>query len=45
MWVEDATSIKNRVDVVNKYNLAGISAWRKGFETLDIWPTITENIK
>lgn len=44
MWVEDATSIKNRVDIVNKYNLAGISAWRKGFETDDIWPAITDNI-
>lgn len=45
MWVEDATSIKNRVDIVNKYNLAGISAWRKGFETDDIWPAIVGNIK
>ncbi|MBR1884342.1 MAG: hypothetical protein IJ809_05370 [Clostridia bacterium] len=44
MWVEDATSMKNRVDVINKYSLAGISAWRIGFETSDIWPTITENL-
>ncbi len=45
MWVEDATSMKNRVDIVNKYNLAGISAWRKGFETDDIWPAIVSNIQ
>ncbi len=45
MWVEDATSMKNRVDVVNKYKLAGISAWRKGFETSDIWNVITSNIE
>ena len=45
MWVEDATSMKNRVDIINKYNLAGISAWRKGFETSDIWPTIIQNLE
>ena len=37
LWLEDATSIKNRVDIVNKYNLAGITGWRKGFETDDVW--------
>ncbi len=45
MWIEDAVSIKNRVDIVNKYNLAGISAWRKGFEMSDIWNVITSNLK
>ena len=45
LWIEDETSIKNRVDIVNKYNLAGISAWQKGFETKNIWNTITSNLK
>lgn len=44
LWIEDETSIKNRVDIVNKYNLAGISAWRKGFETNNTWNIITSNI-
>lgn len=45
LWIEDETSMKNRVDIVNKYNLAGISGWQKGLETNDIWKVITENIK
>ena len=44
MWVEDKTSTENRVDVVNNNNLAGISAWRLGFETNDIWNSINEKI-
>lgn len=44
LWIEDDTSIKNRVDIVNNYNLAGISAWRKGFETENTWNVITSNI-
>jgi spore germination protein YaaH len=45
MWLEDETSIKNRVDLINNYNLGGIAAWRKGFETDDIYKVIKENLK
>lgn len=45
LWIEDATSIKRRTETVKKYNLAGITTWRKGFETSDIWSIISENIK
>ena len=31
MWIEDEVSIKNRCDVVNNNELAGIATWRKGF--------------
>lgn len=45
LWIEDKESMKKRVELIKKYNLAGISAWRKGLETEDIWQTITSNIK
>lgn len=45
LWIEDKESMKKRVELINKYNLAGISAWRKGLETEDVWQTITSNIK
>lgn len=45
LWIEDKESMKKRVELINKYNLAGISAWRKGLEIEDIWQTITSNIK
>lgn len=45
LWLEDKESMKKRVELINKYNLGGISAWRKGLETEDIWQIITSNIK
>lgn len=45
LWIEDANSVKKRVELISKYNLAGITGWRKGFETSDIWKVIKDNIK
>lgn len=45
LWIEDATSIAKRADTVIKYNLAGITAWQKGFETEDIWQVLKEKLK
>lgn len=44
LWIEDDTSMKNRVDIINKYNLAGISAWRRGLENSSVWNVICENL-
>ena len=40
MWLEDATSMEKRIQLVEKYNLAGVAAWRRGFELPEIWTTI-----
>lgn len=45
LWIEDKDSMKKRVELINKYNLAGVSAWRKGLETEDVWQIIKSNIK
>lgn len=45
LWIEDKDSVKRRIETIKKYNLVGFSAWRKGFETSDIWSTVAENIK
>ncbi len=45
VWIEDKTSIKARLDLVEKYDLAGIASWSKTFETSDIWGYIEENLK
>lgn len=44
LWIEDKDSVKRRAEIVNKYNLAGITGWRKGFETDDIWQVIKETL-
>lgn len=45
MWLEDATSIQKRMDLVHKYKLAGTAVWRRGFETPNIWTAIDEQLK
>lgn len=45
LWLEDELSIKRRVETVNKYSLAGVSGWKKGLETENVWKIIKENMK
>ena len=45
IWLEDSDSIRLKSTLVNKYNLAGIASWRKGFETEDIWPVLSNIIQ
>ena len=44
MWIEDGTSIKEKVALVTKYNLGGTSAWRKDMETSNVWTIIREEL-
>lgn len=44
LWLEDQDSIKKRVETVKKYDLAGVTAWRKGFETKETWQTIYDTL-
>lgn len=40
IWLEDAKSIEEKMKLIGNYGLAGVSAWRLGFENKDIWNTI-----
>lgn len=40
LWVEDADSVSARTELVNKYNLGGVTAWQKGLATDEIWEVI-----
>ena len=42
VWLEDAESIKVKLNIMEKYGIAGVAAWRLGFETADIWDVIEE---
>ncbi len=37
IWLEDALSMYQRVQLIHEYQLAGFGAWRKGFETDSTW--------
>lgn len=41
IWLENESSIKLRVELANKYNLAGVASWKIGFEKPSIWSVIT----
>ena len=45
IWVEDAQSLAEKVKLIPKYDLAGVAQWRLGFESNDIWTTISENLQ
>lgn len=44
IWLEDSQSIAEKVKLVSKYGLAGVSAWKLGFENSGIWQVITDNL-
>lgn len=45
IWLEDEKSITLKLDLISKYNLAGVAAWRKGFERDAIWNVINDELK
>ena len=45
MWIEDGTSIKEKVSLVTKYNLGGVSCWEKDMETSNVWTIIKSELE
>ena len=44
IWLEDTQSVAEKVKLVSKYDLAGVSAWKLGFENNGIWQVISDNL-
>lgn len=44
IWIEDGESIAAKVQLAKKYGLAGVAAWKLGFESSGIWQVITDNL-
>ena len=40
IWMEDVDSLHERLKVIAGADVAGVAAWRLGFETEEIWPII-----
>mgnify|MGYP000280825702 CR=1 FL=1 len=47
VWIEDIKSIREKLLLINKYNLSGASFWAKDRETSETWDSVSEilNIK
>lgn len=44
MWIEDKKSIKEKIGLSKKYNLAGIAFWEKDREPEDFWEFVKEEL-
>ena len=42
VWLEDADSIRVKLNVMDKYGIAGVAEWKLGFEVDSIWDVIEE---
>ena len=44
MWIEDEKSLKEKINLINSNNLAGVASWEKGMETDNFWTFLKENL-
>lgn len=44
IWIEDKKSVAAKLEVMEKYQLAGVAVWRLGLETNDVWDEIDEYV-
>lgn len=40
VWLEDEHSIEAKLNIMQKYNIGGVAAWKLGFEKASIWDVI-----
>lgn len=40
VWLEDGQSIEAKLNIMKNYNIAGVAAWKLGFEKDSIWDVI-----
>lgn len=45
MWIEDIDSLKEKLNLVKKYNLAGASYWEKDMEMDAVWSVIADELE
>ena len=44
IWLEEETSIEEKAKLLKEYDLAGIAAWRLGYEKDEIWDVILKYV-
>ena len=44
VWVEDASSLEPKLQLIKEYGLAGSAAWRLGYEKTEIWDLILKYV-
>jgi spore germination protein YaaH len=41
-WAETEATVKARINMAKAYDLAGVAAWRLGYESSDLWPMMLQ---
>ena len=44
VWIEDASSLEPKLQLIKEYGLAGSAAWRLGYEKTEIWDLILKYV-
>jgi spore germination protein YaaH len=44
VWLEDEDALENKLKLMKEYDLAGVAAWRLGFESSDTWGLILKYV-
>ena len=42
VWLEDAESIRVKLNIMQKYGIGGVAEWKLGFESSSVWDVIEE---
>jgi spore germination protein YaaH len=42
-WMESEDTVKARLELAKSYDIAGVAAWRLGYDTPDLWKMILQN--
>lgn len=45
IWIEDEDSTREKLSVMEQYNLAGVAAWKLGIEEPSVWAVIQEYLE
>lgn len=45
IWIEDETSLKEKISLIKKYKLGGVASWQKGMETDNFWEFLKNEIQ
>ena len=44
VWLEDKQALESKLKLMKEHKLAGVAAWRLGFESLDVWELILKYV-
>lgn len=45
IWIEDETSLKEKISLIKKYKLGGVASWQKGMEIDNFWEFLKNEIQ